>query len=208
MKLVLEDHAIQTRLWPPLGRCILAHYDSESIVVYQAYNQSIGNHASSANQLGGEFRFDRMSWIKPSFLWMMYRSDWGTKTNQTVVLAIHIRLAFFEEILAEAIHSSFEQTIYPSHGDWKERLERSEVRLQWDPDHAPSGARLKRRAIQLGLRGKTLRTYATEAVQRIDDVSQLVSDGRRSLKKNQPLMIPRERPFTPSSASVRKPLGL
>ena len=35
--------------------------------------------------------------------------------------------------------------------------EKSCVRLQWDPDHDPTGAPEKRRAIQLGLRNKVKR---------------------------------------------------
>ena len=36
---------------------------------------------------GGAFSLDRMSWIKPNFLWMMFRSGWGTKEGQEVTLA-------------------------------------------------------------------------------------------------------------------------
>jgi len=32
--------------------------------------------------------------------------------------------------------------------------DKSDVRLQWDPDHLPTGESHKRRAIQLGLRNK------------------------------------------------------
>ena len=40
--------------------------------------------------------------------------------------------------------------------DEKERSlkDKSDVRLQWDPDHFPKGESHKRRAIQLGLRNK------------------------------------------------------
>ena len=40
--------------------------------------------------------------------------------------------------------------------------QKSEVRLQWDPDHTPSGASHKRRAIQLGLRDKVSQAHGQD----------------------------------------------
>jgi hypothetical protein len=40
---------------PKTGRYILAQYDDESIVVYQAYRSVIGLFAASHNYFGGEF---------------------------------------------------------------------------------------------------------------------------------------------------------
>jgi hypothetical protein len=31
-----------------------------------------------------------LAWIKPCYLWMMYRYGWGTKENQETVLAVEI----------------------------------------------------------------------------------------------------------------------
>jgi hypothetical protein len=63
----------QVRAWPESGRHILARYDDETIVVYQAYRAEIGRFAVENGCFGGEFKYSRMSWIKPNFLWMMYR---------------------------------------------------------------------------------------------------------------------------------------
>src|SRR5438105_14894169 len=73
MKLPTEPYLLQSRRWPQSGRHILAHFDSESIVVYQAYQPAIGRYAAQHQRFGGEFSFARMSWIKTNFLWMMYR---------------------------------------------------------------------------------------------------------------------------------------
>ncbi|GET40082.1 hypothetical protein MiSe_48900 [Microseira wollei NIES-4236] len=78
MKLVTESYLAQIDRWPKTGRHILAQFDDESIVVYQAYRPAIGHFAASHGYFGGEFSLNRMSWIKPNFLWMMYRSGWGT----------------------------------------------------------------------------------------------------------------------------------
>ncbi|WP_428740137.1 DUF4291 family protein, partial [Sulfurimonas sp.] len=70
----IEGYLQQASRWPSEGKVILAQYDAESITVYQAYNKSIGHYAAEHGVFGGEFSFSRMTWIKPNFLWMMYRS--------------------------------------------------------------------------------------------------------------------------------------
>ena len=87
MRLQIEPYQDQLKRWPQKGRHILAQFDEESVVVYQAYRPAIGTFAATHGYFGGEFSFNRMSWIKPNFLWMMYRSGWGTKPEQDVTLA-------------------------------------------------------------------------------------------------------------------------
>ena len=87
-----------------------------------------------------------MSWVKTNFMWMMYRCGWCTKKNQERVLAVRITREGFDKILSKAVSSDADKGL-------KLRM-RGKVRLQWDPDHAPSGAPEKRRAIQLGLRAE------------------------------------------------------
>jgi len=75
----------QAKHWPSSGHHILAHFNDESIIVYQAYRPSIARHVLDHGQFGGpEFSWSRMSWIKPNFLWMMFRSGWATKPGQEV----------------------------------------------------------------------------------------------------------------------------
>jgi hypothetical protein len=82
LKLATELYAEQVKSWPQDGRHILAHYDDDTIVVYQAYKPSTRDHSLARSQLGGpEFSFNRMSWIKPNFLWMMYRCGWASKVD-------------------------------------------------------------------------------------------------------------------------------
>lgn len=174
MKLVTEPYLTQVSRWPKAGRHILAQYDEESVIVYQAYRPEIGHFAASHGYFGGEFSLNRMSWIKPNFLWMMYRSEWGTKPGQEVILAVRLKRSAFDEILATAVHSSFVPDLYGSEAEWKQAVERSMVRLQWDPDHHPSGAKLERRAIQLGLRSDVLSSYARDWIINIEDISEFV----------------------------------
>jgi hypothetical protein len=210
-KPVLEPYVAQAARWPAAGRHILAQFDAETVVVYQAYRPSIARHATLHQRLGGpEFSFDRMSWIKPNFLWMMYRSGWGTKPDQEAVLAIRIQRAGFDAILAAAVASSFVPELHPSQEAWHRDLKRSDVRLQWDPDHHPSGAPVARRAIQLGLRGATLRRFVEEWTVGVEDVSALVAEQREVLKGRGvgDLVIPREDVYWPTEAEGARQVGL
>ena len=91
-----------------------------------------------------------MSWIKTSFLWMMYRSGWATKPGQEVVLAVWLRRAGFEAILAEAVPSTCDPANHRNGTTWSAAVARSTVRLQWDPDRTPGGRPLGRRSFSLG----------------------------------------------------------
>ena len=144
MKLKTEPYLEQRQRWPASGRHILAQFDDESVVVYQAYRPEIGHFAAEHGYFGGAFSLDRMSWIKPNFLWMMFRSGWGTKEGQEVTLAVWLRRSAFDAILKEAVHSTFVPEVYASQDEWKQAVARSSVRLQWDPDHDPSGAKVER----------------------------------------------------------------
>ena len=66
--------------------------------------------------------------------------------------------------------------VYSSEAEWKRALAQSAVRLQWDPDHDPFGAKVERRALQLGLRGDVLARYAREWIVRIEDISPFVAE--------------------------------
>ncbi len=204
-----EPYLSQHALWPTEGRHILACHDDETVVVYQAYRPVIGEYAARHQRFGGEFSLSRMSWIKPNFLWMMYRSGWGTKEGQEVTLAVRLRRAFFDEILRTAVPSSFDGTSHGSREAWRDAVRSSEVRLQWDPDHDPTGRRSDRRAIQLGLRGRTLRRYAEEEPLEILDLSGFVAEQRSNVGGSHAgLSTPRERVYRPKDPTISQRLGL
>jgi hypothetical protein len=176
LHLITQPYLEQVQRWPQAGRHILAQFDDRSIVVYQAYRQSVGQWAVAHQRFGGpDFSFGRMSWVKPNFSWMMCRSGWGTSTGQEVVLAVHLRREALDAILRAAVPSSFEPgSNFATRDGWQHAAAQSSVRLQWDPDHDPSGAKLERRAIQLGLRGPTLERYANEWIVEIEDLAEFV----------------------------------
>lgn len=210
MKLLTEPYLKQIERLPASGRHILAQFDQESIVVYQAYNSSIGKFAAEHGYFGGEFNFGRMSWIKPSFLWMMYRSGWGTKANQEVILAIWIKRSAFNNILAQTVPSSYIPELYASRDEWSQAVKRSDVRLQWDPDYDPCQMSVERKAIQLGLRGKILARYAKDDILHIEDISEFVHQQypNRLVRNQDKLLVPSQSVYLVNDLSTVKKVGL
>lgn len=162
---------------PQAGEHIIGQEKGKSIIVYQAFNPRISSFAVTHQRFGGShYKYSRMSWIKPNFLWMMYRAGWASREHEQRILAIEIPKNHFEEILKEAVHSVFIEEIYGTEEAWKAAMKNSEVRLQWDPDHDIYGEKLARRAIQLGLRGSFLKNFGMEWIASIEDITPFVHE--------------------------------
>jgi hypothetical protein len=155
---------------------IYASYNDNSIRVYQAYNNTIADECLKLGTFGKSFKLERMTWIKPSFLWMMYRCGWGRKENQERVLAIDISRQGFEEALSNVVLSTYNESIYQSHDNWKLQLSNSYVRCQWDPERDIYGNRLDRRSIQIGIQGKMVYKYVNQWILNIEDLTEKVSE--------------------------------
>ena len=67
------------------GRRLLAQFTDRTVIVYQAYKPELGEFAAEHDYFGGGFSFQRTSWIKPNFTWMMYRCGWASKKDQEVM---------------------------------------------------------------------------------------------------------------------------
>lgn len=210
MAVVTEPYSEQVKVWPEEGRHILAQYDDHTIIVYQAYRLSIGRFAAQNGAFGADFSYSRMSWIKPGFLWMMYRSGWGTKESQEVTLALRLRRTFFDWLLAQAVRSTYDEAHFATREEWRGALAYSPVRLQWDPDRHPSAARLKRRAIQLGLRGQALQAFGKRELLEVINLSGFVAEQSARLRLGgvEALETPRERVYVPADPSVATRVGL
>ena len=210
MKIELKKYKEQETNWPQSGYHIMAQYNKEEIIVYQSYKKSIGDFAVKHQYFGGEFSMDRMTWVKPNFLWMMFRNGWGTKTDQESVIAIHLKLKAFEKYLTNAVYSSFDAGQNISYDDWHESLKNSSVRLQWDPDHNPYGTKLERRAIQIGLRNEFAKSFTNEDILLIEDISTFVKEQHQHvLNKNlDQLIIPLEKPFIFGDIELNKKLKI
>ena len=208
--LVTEPYLGQVADWPKDGRHVLAQFDDETVVVYQAYCPAIGRFAVENEILGGEFRYSRMSWVKPNFLWMMSRSGWGTKENQEVTLGLRVRRTFFDGLLAAAVPSTWDADEFATPADWSKAVARSAVRVQWDPDHNPAGGKLARRAVQLGLRGDALEAFGRHELVEVLDLTAFVAEQRERLATGglSALVTPRERVYRPADPTIAARLRL
>ena len=137
---------------------------------------------------------DRMTWIKPSFLWMMYRSGWGTKPGQEHILAIRITRTGFEEALASASLSHYDDSVYSSPEQWRVRKEASPVRVQWDPERDLHLEPLPWRSLQVGLSGVAVTQYLHDWIVSIDDITERAQTLRTTAFAD-PSLLPAERPY-------------
>lgn len=174
---------------------IRAVYDEKTIRVYQAYNDSIANEAVALGTFGENFKMGRMTWIKPSFLWMMYRCGYGTKLNQNRILAIDIKRDAFDFIVENAVVSSFSESDFKTNEEWKTAVEGSEIRCQWDPERDIYGNPLDYRSIQLGIRGSMVEKYVNEWIVKITDITDDVAKIREAInyKTFTEDMLPKEK---------------
>jgi hypothetical protein len=210
MNLILQPYTKSLENLPQSGQHILAQQTDELIVVYQAYKPAIAQFAVANQVFGGpDYSFNRMSWIKPNFLWMMYRCGWAEKENQEAVLAIWIDKNYFEHILAQSAFSSFQPSHHKSHDDWRQELTDTEVRLQWDPDHDPYGKKLERRAIQLGLKGNSL-TDLNNYIKHIEDITPFVIEQKQLLDAGNldRVLVPVENVFRTLDEELNKRIGI
>ena len=207
----IENYTAQKHRLPKSGRHIIGCREDENIIVYQAFNPQIATFATANQHFGGlAYSFNRMSWIKPGFLWMMYRAGWATKDQQERILRITLPLVRFKTIPAQATFSSYNEEVYETHDDWKTALDKTEVRLQWDPDHDPFGNKEKRKAIQLGMKGDILKKFCTEWVIKIEDITDLVKEAHEKVITNniEDLQIPYEEVIEINDEEIEKSIGL
>ncbi|WP_283150484.1 DUF4291 domain-containing protein [Silvimonas soli] len=180
-------------------RQIRAQYDDRTIRVYQAYSDAIALSAlEHGTFVSPPFKTERMTWIKPSFLWMMYRSGWGLKdVRQARILAVDISREGFEWALAYSCPSHPSGSI--SREDWHRVKEDAPVRIQWDPERDLMMHPQPHRAIQIGLSKQAVDLYVQKWIQRITDVTPLAQNihtlvvaGNFELARN---LLPVERPY-------------
>lgn len=114
-----------------------------------------------------------MTWIKPNFTWMMHRSGWATKPNQETVLAVRLRREFFDQLVHQAVPTSYNQAeSYETEEQWHTALRKSHVVVQWDPDHhLHASTKMPYRVIQLGLCKEALKEFNRFGILTITDIS-------------------------------------
>ena len=178
---------------------IRADHDATTIVVYQAFRPAIAEAAVAAQRFVEPFSLNRMTWIKPSFLWLMGRSNWARKAGQERILAVRITREGWESALSRAVLTGYERGVYRDRADWEQQMRHAAVHVQWDPERTLRGAKLDTRSIQVGLSRQVIREYVEEWTTEIRDLTPRVAkmaaflrDGRADRAA---ALLPEERPY-------------
>ncbi|MET8754372.1 DUF4291 domain-containing protein [Streptomyces sp. NPDC004667] len=140
---------------------IRADYDAHTIVVYQAYAPAIADAALRAGRFVPPFSFHRMTWIKPSFTWLMHRSNWARKPGQERVLAVRMTREGWEHALSRAVLTTADPAAVAG----------AAVHVQWDPERSARGAALNHYSIQVGIGRDLIRTFADDWVVGLTDLT-------------------------------------
>jgi hypothetical protein len=190
---------------PP--RQVRASYDDATITVYQAYSPEIAGPAVAAGRFVPPFKRERMTWIKPSFLWMMYRCGWAEKPGQERVLAISLHRNGFDWALEHSCLSHFVPELYADQKAWARKLKESPVRVQWDPERSLRLQPLEHRSLQVGLSGIAAGLYVDEWIVSIADVTPLAHEIHDRVRGGDldaaERLLPPERPYPlPSDAAA------
>jgi hypothetical protein len=187
-----------------LQRVIRAAFSENTVRVYQAYRPEIAKPALDAGTFVPPFSMNRMTWIKPSFNWMMYRCGFGRKAGQEVVLGIDITRTGFEWSLEHAVLTHYDPSIHSSQNDWQSALAEAPVRVQWDPERDWRLNALKDiRAIQIGLSGEAVTRYVNDWIVGLEDVTLVahrIADALESGIVPDGLPCDREQPYPLSPA--------
>ncbi|WQF77552.1 hypothetical protein CDEST_02566 [Colletotrichum destructivum] len=155
-------------------RQIRAHFDEQTITVYQAYNTTIATAAAEVQRLDASpsFKLTRMTWIKPSWAWMLYRAGYSYKDpGQARILALKMTHEDFIALLrkgALAHHGA---------GD----MDRGRVRVQWDPERDVRLDKLQHRSIQIGIPAEICRNWVARGIVGIEDVTARARELKRVL---------------------------
>lgn len=187
---------------------IRADYDRDTVAIYQAYSPAIADAALEAGRFVPPFSFGRMTWIKPSFLWLMHRSNWGLKSAQERVLCVRVARAGWEKALSLACLTSFVPGLFANPDEWAAQFAAAPVHLQWDPERTLRGAGRPYSSIQVGLSRHVIREYVEEWVVGIEDITPrvrkiygLLQSGQADKAKR---LLPPERVYPVSSELGRR----
>jgi hypothetical protein len=190
---------------PVPHRQIRALYDQNTIRVYQAYSDEIADAAlAHGTFVSPPFKMDRMTWIKPSFLWMMYRANWGMKdAGQSRILAIDITREGFEWALEHGCLSHPNESM--SKNEWHKQKNNTPVRIQWDPERDIFLQPQAHRTIQIGLSKHAVELYVRSWISNISDITALAHSIRLLVQKGKPeeakALLPIEQPYLPKNTN-------
>ncbi|WUI03846.1 DUF4291 domain-containing protein [Spirillospora sp. NBC_00431] len=189
-------------------REIRATYDRDTVTVYQAYAPQIGRPAVEHGTFVPPFSRNRMTWIKPSFLWLMARSNWGRKPGQETILSVRITRTGWEDALAQAVPTDPDRRVFRGSDEWRRRFARALVHVQWDPERSLHGRKLDQRSIQIGLTRHIIDRYVDDWIIDIEDCTSKVRKIHRKLQEGRTAqartLLPAERAYPLPSALAHR----
>lgn len=187
---------------------IRALFDANSIVMYQAYSDAIADAALAAGRFVPPFSMGRMTWIKPSFLWLMHRSNWAHKPNQTRVLRVRITREGWDHALSKGVLTSYEPRAHASDSAWRREFEGAAVHVQWDPERTLRGADAQINAIQVGLSRSVIEQFVHEWTVSIEDITPLARKMHALLQSGQAekarRLLPPEKEYAVEAQTARR----
>ncbi|KAI8312899.1 hypothetical protein K4K59_005225 [Colletotrichum sp. SAR11_240] len=144
--------------------------------VYQAYSSSIAAAAVEAQRLDASpsFKLTRMTWVKPSWTWMLYRAGYTYKDpGQERILALKMPREYFIGLLRKGTlsHAAVAQ-------------DGEKVRIQWDPERTVRLDKLPYRSIQIGIPVGICKTWVKEGIVGIEDVTGRARELKRVLDEH------------------------
>ncbi|GLY03813.1 MULTISPECIES: DUF4291 domain-containing protein [Actinoplanes] len=191
-----------------MQREIRADFDGDTIVMYQAYSPAVADAALAAGRFVTPFSFTRMTWIKPSLLWLMHRSNWAAKPGQERILAVRITRAGWERALSRAVLTAPVPAIHGGAAAWNRAFAEAEVHVQWDPERSLRGAALNHYSIQVGVGRTLIREYAESWITAVADITptvrriaDLVRAGQHAKARR---LLPPERSYPLNAAVARR----
>ncbi|KAF2068369.1 hypothetical protein CYY_010306 [Polysphondylium violaceum] len=183
-------------------KIIKAVYDEQVVRVYQAYNPRIAQDAVKNQRFTEEsgWTYERTTWIKPSFCWVLYRSGYASKHNQERILAIDIKREAFEWILENHINADEKgKSAIPS--------EKKRIVVQWDPERNLKIGKLDGvgdiRSIQIGVKRTITQKYNQEWIVAITDVTNTALEIKRLVDagdiEKAKTLLPNEKLYKPKN---------
>jgi hypothetical protein len=180
-------------------RQIRAEHDSETITVHQAYSEEIATAAVREQRLNAseQFSLGRMTWVKPSWNWMMYRAGFSYKDErQSRILTVKMKHDDFFELLRRARVNEHAQR------DQSGRIGGVHTVVQWDPERSERIGKYNHRSIQVGISRFDCKQWVEQWILSIEDVTDRVKRHKEAVDENKTCkdiiaarLVPNERPF-------------
>lgn len=127
----------------------------------------------------------------------------------TIDLVQHFLIPKFNALLEKAVLTSPDAESCTG-AQWEKAFNDTTVYCQWDPDRTVNGNAINRAAIQIGLKGSTLRDFLDSGICRIEDLTPLVKkwNDQRKNGKLHVKDLPAEKLYPVKDKVVRSRLNM